>query len=174
MVPLENNISHLAIPNITDIEPNKLGTTSYAKSSKQRTRKFSKYLQLYMFFRWDNAYGWFAYSTQQDLLLCRAHYHQFPIPNENRTWHLSTFVGLAYQGKDIVFRLIIEYSSLMDFGPIGNNRPFFIWRFLKHDNFCLCWNLRLVIELSYLEPFWFLLENFSNIIFLHCEIFEFP
>jgi hypothetical protein len=27
------------------------------------------------------------------------------------------FVGLAYQGKDIVFRCIIEYSSLMDFGP---------------------------------------------------------
>jgi len=27
------------------------------------------------------------------------------------------FIGLAYQGKDIVFRFIIEYSSLMDFGP---------------------------------------------------------
>jgi hypothetical protein len=25
--------------------------------------------------------------------------------------------GLAYEGKDIVFRSIIEYSSLMDFGP---------------------------------------------------------
>jgi hypothetical protein len=27
------------------------------------------------------------------------------------------FVGLASQGKDIVFRFIIEYSSLRDFGP---------------------------------------------------------
>jgi hypothetical protein len=27
------------------------------------------------------------------------------------------FIGLAYQGKDIVFRFIIEYSSLMDFDP---------------------------------------------------------
>jgi hypothetical protein len=27
------------------------------------------------------------------------------------------FVGLAYQGKDIVFTFIIEYSSLWDFGP---------------------------------------------------------
>jgi hypothetical protein len=27
------------------------------------------------------------------------------------------FFGLAYQGKDIVFRFIIEYSSLRDFGP---------------------------------------------------------
>jgi hypothetical protein len=27
------------------------------------------------------------------------------------------FVGLAYQGKAIVFRFIIEYSSLRDFGP---------------------------------------------------------
>jgi hypothetical protein len=26
------------------------------------------------------------------------------------------FIGLAYQGKDIVFRFIIEYSSLMDIG----------------------------------------------------------
>ncbi len=26
------------------------------------------------------------------------------------------FIGLAYQGKDIMFRFIIEYSSLMDFG----------------------------------------------------------
>jgi len=29
----------------------------------------------------------------------------------------SSFVGFAYQGKDIVFRFIMEYSSLMDFGP---------------------------------------------------------
>jgi hypothetical protein len=27
------------------------------------------------------------------------------------------FIGLAYQGKDTVFRFIIEYSSLRDFGP---------------------------------------------------------
>jgi hypothetical protein len=27
------------------------------------------------------------------------------------------FIGLAHQGKDIVFRFIIEYNSLMDFGP---------------------------------------------------------
>jgi hypothetical protein len=28
------------------------------------------------------------------------------------------FIGLAYQGKkDIVFRFIIEYTSLLDFGP---------------------------------------------------------
>jgi hypothetical protein len=27
------------------------------------------------------------------------------------------FIGLAYQGKDIVFRFIIECRSLRDFGP---------------------------------------------------------
>jgi hypothetical protein len=27
------------------------------------------------------------------------------------------FIGLAYQGKDIVFRFIIEYSSLRDIDP---------------------------------------------------------
>ncbi len=38
-----------------------------------------------------------------------------------------TCVGLAYQGKDIVvFRFIIEYSSLRHFGPLGNNRSIFI------------------------------------------------
>ncbi len=30
---------------------------------------------------------------------------------------LVHFVGLAYEGNDIVFRFIIEYSSLRDFGP---------------------------------------------------------
>ncbi len=30
---------------------------------------------------------------------------------------LHLFVGLVYQGKDIVFRFIIEYSSVRDFGP---------------------------------------------------------
>ncbi len=29
---------------------------------------------------------------------------------------LTAFIGLAYQGKDIVFRFILEYSSLWDFG----------------------------------------------------------
>jgi hypothetical protein len=33
--------------------------------------------------------------------------------------------------------------------------------------------LVLVIEL-YLEGFWFLLEDFLKIIFLHADIFEFP
>jgi hypothetical protein len=30
---------------------------------------------------------------------------------------IRSFVGLAYQGKDIVFKFIIEYNSLRDFGP---------------------------------------------------------
>ncbi len=32
-------------------------------------------------------------------------------------WGFGGFIGLAYQGKDIVFRFIIEYSSERDFGP---------------------------------------------------------
>jgi hypothetical protein len=31
-------------------------------------------------------------------------------------WQSHVFVGLAYQGKDIVFRFIIKFSSLRDFG----------------------------------------------------------
>ncbi len=42
-----------------------------------------------------------------------------------------------------MFRFIIEYSSLRDFGPFGNNN-----RSISETlYFGLCWNLRLVIEL---------------------------
>jgi hypothetical protein len=44
----------------------------------------------------------------------------------------SSFVGLAYQGKDIVFRFIIEYSS-------------FYMRIFEISYFGLCWKL----EISY-------------------------
>jgi len=30
---------------------------------------------------------------------------------------IRSFVGLAYQGKDIVFKLFIKYNNLRDFGP---------------------------------------------------------
>jgi hypothetical protein len=33
------------------------------------------------------------------------------------TFGFVTFIGLAYQGKGIVFRFIIEHSCLSDFGP---------------------------------------------------------
>jgi hypothetical protein len=33
------------------------------------------------------------------------------------SFQVLSFVGLAYQGEDIAFRFIIEYSSLRDFGP---------------------------------------------------------
>ncbi len=45
----------------------------------------------------------------------------------------ESFVGLAYQGKDIVFRFIIEYSSLWDFGPLGSSRYILIREFFKDD-----------------------------------------
>jgi hypothetical protein len=38
----------------------------------------------------------------------------------------SNFIGFTYQGEDIVFRFIIEYSSLRDFGPLGNIRFIFM------------------------------------------------
>ncbi len=77
--------------------------------------------------------------------------------------------------KDIVFRFIIEYSSLRDFWPLGNNRSIFYIRIFEKWYFGLCWNLRLVIiELWYVEGFWFLLEDLLKITFLHAEIFEFP
>ncbi len=40
-------------------------------------------------------------------------------PRKKKHMHTYTlqFIGLVYQGKDIVFRFITEYSSLKDFGP---------------------------------------------------------
>jgi hypothetical protein len=32
---------------------------------------------------------------------------------------LASIIGLHYQGKDIVFRFIIDYSSFKDFGPFA-------------------------------------------------------
>jgi hypothetical protein len=63
---------------------------------------------------------------------------------------LVTLSALAYQVKDIVFRFIIEYSSLRDFyRPLGYNNNtsifFFIMRIFDRWYFGLCWNLRLVI-----------------------------
>jgi hypothetical protein len=34
------------------------------------------------------------------------------------------FIGIVYQGKDIVFRFIIEYSSLNGFWLLGNSSIF--------------------------------------------------
>ncbi len=60
----------------------------------------------------------------------------------------NSFVGLAYQDKDIVFRFIIEYSSQI--GPLHNNNRsiFIIWGCLKGDILAkLCWNLISELEL---------------------------
>lgn len=38
------------------------------------------------------------------------------LPEVITTFRLQ-FVGLAYPGKDVVFRFIIEYNSLREFGP---------------------------------------------------------
>jgi hypothetical protein len=47
---------------------------------------------------------------------------------------ITRFVGLAHQVKDIVFRFIVEYSSLRDFGPLVIILGlYFIWGFLKDD-----------------------------------------
>ncbi len=50
----------------------------------------------------------------------------------------------------------IKYSSLRDIWALGN-RSIFIWWFYKDDSFGLCWNLRLVTELS-----WRILVSFTR------------
>jgi hypothetical protein len=59
---------------------------------------------------------------------------------ENQQIRCPILIGLAYyyQGKDILFGFIIEYSSLRDFGPLGNNKSIFIWGFLKDGIILAC------------------------------------
>jgi len=52
------------------------------------------------------------------------------------------FVGLAYQGKEIVFRFIIEYSSLRDYGP------YVVGLFLYDDFWKMTFWLVLKLEIS--------------------------
>jgi hypothetical protein len=67
-------------------------------------------------------------------------------------------VGPALVGKDIVFRFIIE---LKGFWPLGNNSlVYFYMRNFERWYFGSSWNLRLVVELYYLEGFWFLFKGF--------------
>ncbi len=58
-------------------------------------------------------------------------------------WHTIVFVGLAYQGKDIVFRFIIEYSGLLDFGP------YIVAPFLSEDFQKMIFWLVCKLEISY-------------------------
>jgi len=57
---------------------------------------------------------------------------------------VCVFVGLAYQGKDIVFRFIMEYSSLMDFGP-----QVIIGRFLYEEFWKMIFWVVLKLEINY-------------------------
>jgi hypothetical protein len=50
----------------------------------------------------------------------------------NMHFLISYLLALPYQDKDIVFRFITEYSSLRDFGSLGN-MSVFIRGFLKDD-----------------------------------------
>jgi hypothetical protein len=57
--------------------------------------------------------------------------------------NFSNFVGLAYQGKDIVLRFIIEFSSSRDFGPLV------VGLFLYEDFRKMTFWLVLKLEISY-------------------------
>ncbi len=63
----------------------------------------------------------FSCERQQDAvlhcLLCKIVHHLKGIRENKLRVRKCVFVGLAYQGKDIVLRFIIEYTSLRDFGP---------------------------------------------------------
>jgi hypothetical protein len=64
---------------------------------------------------WEsNSYNiWFDFCHRKLIAYYKADYFQ---PIDMPLHHIG-FVGPAYQGKDIVCRLIIEFSSLRDFGP---------------------------------------------------------
>ncbi len=59
---------------------------------------------------------WWVLDWHKILLTAHCSNHAFEQLVSVTHDHWS-FVGLAYQGKNIVFRFITEYSSLKDFGP---------------------------------------------------------
>jgi len=70
---------------------------------------------------------------------------------------LEIVVGLAYQGKDIVFRFIIEYSSLRDFGPWVIIICLFLYEKFSKMIFWLVLTLEITYRvIIYPEGFWFL------------------
>jgi hypothetical protein len=75
----------------------------------------------------------------------------------SRLSYIQFVVGIAYQDKDIVFRFIIEYSSLRDFGP------YVIGLFLYEDFFKMIFWLVLKLEISHRV----IIEDLLKIIFLH-------
>jgi len=62
----------------------------------------------------------------------------------SKTFRFLYFFGLAYQGKDIVFRFILEYSSRRDFGPLV-----IIGLLLYEDFWKMIFWLVLKLEISY-------------------------
>ncbi len=67
-----------------------------------------------------NIFVYIFYTNPITLLLCRQGIIFFLKAGGgafSRHVRWDPFVGLALVGEDIVFRFIIEYSSLMDFGP---------------------------------------------------------
>jgi len=83
------------------------------------------------------------------------------------------FIDLAYEVKDIVFRFIIEYSSLMNFGPLGdnnnnNNRSIFLYE----DFWKMIFWLVLKLEISYrVMILWRILVSFRGFFFEDYIIF---
>jgi hypothetical protein len=60
--------------------------------------------------------------------------------NNTKLWCVHFLLALPTKAKDIaVFRFIIEYSSLRDFGPLRNNNRFiFYMRFFEKMIFLAC------------------------------------
>jgi hypothetical protein len=78
--------------------------------------------------------------------MCKYVFYPNNISSQYRDKYVCLFIGLALNPRNIVFRFIIEYISLRDFGPqvIG---LFFYMRIFERWYVRLGWNLKLVIEL---------------------------
>jgi hypothetical protein len=95
-------------------------------------------------------------------VMCKYVFYPNNIPSQ---YHLFVYWPCP-KPEDIVFRFIIEYSSLRDFGPqvIG----LFLY---EHFRKMICW-LGLKLEISYRVIIsWRILVSFR---FLHGKILEFP
>ncbi len=92
----------------------KLRPVRVSQSTLSELSSYINYINLSNFFSLD-------YSYWETLFIICFHKVMAHEPQTlacvGATPRLEIFVGLDYQGKDIVFRFIIAYSSLRDFGP---------------------------------------------------------
>jgi hypothetical protein len=116
--------------------------------------------------------GLFVFLQYFNLSFWTKFHHRHWICPQTKTWQYVNLVTKGFTmhkiSSDFVFRLIVKYNSLMDFGPyvmIGLFLYEDFWKMISWLVLKLELSKRVIISLK--DFFLFLLEDFLKIIFFH-------